>query len=123
IGSVRFRAGTIELDATFTWKVRVGDVTRRTPVPLATSNPQLSAPMTGAVAQTLTLDVSNQQPQAVAAPVSVRVLCRNEAGLPVQLAARDVRERLGPATSVSVTVRFRSLCPDYVVAAQGTPAR
>jgi len=118
IGQVRWRAGTLEADATITWNVKA----RRTAAPsdpgrLDADEFVLSPPLAGRVAQTLAFDVTNPHGGPRFGPLATRVLCLNEASRPVLLVARDVQHRrLRSGASTPVTVDMVELCPSYLVA-------
>jgi hypothetical protein len=123
LGSVHFRTGTLDVDASIAWRVTATGATARDAVALPTSNDVLSAPRAGRVVQLLTLDVTNPGTRAVEAP-TVNVLCVDEAGQPVLLASRSLpKKRISASKAASVSVAFSELCPSYVVAAQAVSAR
>jgi hypothetical protein len=125
IGRLRFRPGTLEPGASFTWRVdaRRTDVDED-PVRLVASDFELSSAMTGKVAQTLELTVTNPHDTARFGPLPLQVLCVNEAGRPALGYALEVgRRRLDAQKSVQVTVAMRYLCPSYLVGVASRASR
>ncbi len=125
IGQVAFRATTLAPDATFTWMVRTRAATSTgDPSRLAISNLALSPPKTGAVAQALTFDATNSTAKTINGPLTVQVVCLNEAGRPAVATSNTVdRAKVRAGSAVPLTMKFTELCPSYVVAARGTPDR
>jgi hypothetical protein len=79
----------------------------------------LSPPLSGDVAQTLAMSVSNPQPRAVRGAYRVMVTCFNEARLPVRATTKTVagKRKLAPGEAIPLTVPLTSLCPSYLVGA------
>ena len=124
LGSVQFRSKSIHFDDTFRFDVKTGRVRSRDPVGLATGSFVLSPPGTGAVAQTLDLVVTNDTSSTVRGRIDLRVVCLDEAGTPSTAASGKVAHAaVAPGATTPASVGFTSLCPVYVVAAQGRPAR
>lgn len=127
IGEVVFRAAAFgpgappgpDAAATITWKVKWGRVPGALdPLALAVGAFELSPPRSGAVVQTLDLDVTNPNDRLVRGTVDVTVLCLNEARQPVLVSGAELDDtKLRPGASVRATVEFRELCPSYVAAA------
>jgi hypothetical protein len=81
----------------------------------------LSPPLTGDVAQTLDVTVTNGTSAWTARARAIAVVCFGESGLPSTFAkARVASRRIRPGDSTPATVRLRSLCPTYLVAARTT---
>lgn len=125
VGHVAFRAKTLAADAEITWKVGTRPATSTgDPSRLAVGNLALSAATSGAVAQTLSFDATNSTATTIKGPLTVQIVCLNEAGRPAVEASSTVdRSKVRAGATVPVTVKFSELCPNYVVAARGTPDR
>jgi hypothetical protein len=79
----------------------------------------LSAPLEGAVAQTLGAQLVNTGARALRGPVRVTVMCFDEARRPVVATTKVLRARkLAPGQSVHTTVPLATLCPTYLVGAR-----
>jgi hypothetical protein len=79
----------------------------------------LSAPQTGAVAQTLEATLTNPTASWTARKPAAAVMCFGESGAPATITtARAPIHRLAPGKSVTMTVDLPSLCPSYLVAAR-----
>lgn len=86
---------------------------------LAVGGFQLSAPLTGPVAQHLGVSVTNPGTRAVRGPLRITVMCFDEAARPVTVASTRVRRAtLAAGKSVHASVPLTSLCPTYQVGAQ-----
>jgi hypothetical protein len=86
---------------------------------LAVGDFQLSAPLTGRVAQRLDLTVTNSGNRAVRGPLTVTVMCFGESARPVTVATVAVKRlRLAASRSVPASVPLTSLCPTYQVGAR-----
>ena len=86
---------------------------------LTVGNLQLSAPLTGRVAQYLDVTVTNPGTRAVRGPLRITVMCFDEAAKPVTVASTRVRRaKLAAGKSVHASVPLTSLCPTYQVGAQ-----
>ena len=86
---------------------------------LAVGGFQLSAPLTGPVAQRLDVSVTNPGTRAVRGPLRITVMCFDEAAKPVTVASTRVRRaKLAAGKSVHASVPLTSLCPTYQVGAQ-----
>jgi hypothetical protein len=125
VGQVRWRAGTLEADATVTWKVTVRRIASGAdPARLDAGHFVLSPPLVGSTAQTLTFDATNPHDASRFGPLEARVLCLNEASRPVLLVAVDMEYgRLPSGSSTPVIVPMRELCPSYLVAAAAALGR
>ncbi|MET0920533.1 MAG: hypothetical protein ABWY77_04985 [Acidimicrobiia bacterium] len=124
IGQAAFRARSLAADATFAWKVATKRVASGTtssdPSRLTLGNFVLSPAAVGSVAQTLAFDATNSSTKTIAGPLTVNVVCLNEAGKPAVATTTKVdRAKVRAGATVPITVKFRELCPNYVVAARG----
>jgi hypothetical protein len=78
-----------------------------------------SSPMVGGVAQTLTVETRNAGRRKIRGPITVIVVCFNQANHPVQSeSAKDSKAGLPAGGSWSHTFGFSSLCPAYLVGAR-----
>jgi hypothetical protein len=122
LASVKFRAKAVAPNATITAKVRSTPVSAsRAKRVLAVGGLVLSAPMTGAVAQTMGATVTNGTSSWTAAVPQVAVMCFGEASTPTTFAsARASSRHIRPGATASATVPLTSLCPTYLVAARAS---
>lgn len=122
LASVRFRAKSLSPGARIAVKVRSTPVAaRRAQRVLSVGDLALSAPMTGAVAQTLAARVTNPTSSWNAHRPQVAVVCFGEASDPSTFTAAPVSvRRLAPGKSATVSVPLTSLCPTYLVAARAS---
>ena len=120
LAAVKFRAKSVAPNATITVKVRSRSASAsRAERVLSVGDLVLSAPMTGAVAQTMRSTVTNATTTWNALLPEVAVVCFGEASTPATFAsARGSTRRLAPGKSASATVPLTSLCPTYLVAAR-----
>jgi hypothetical protein len=120
LASVKFSAKAVAPDATITAKVRSTPVSAvRAKRVLSVGELVLSAPMTGAVAQTMRATVANAATHWTARVPEVAVVCFGEASTPSTFAAAPASvRRIRPGRSASATVPLTSLCPTYLVAAR-----
>jgi hypothetical protein len=118
--SVKFRGKTLAADTKITAKVRSTPVsTSRAQRVLSVGALVLSAPMTGAVAQTMQATLTNGTTSWTAQLPEVAVMCFGEAGTPTTLTSvRATARRVLPSTTAPATVPLASLCPSYLVAAR-----
>ena len=120
LAAVKFRATSVAPNATITVKVRSTPVSAsRAARVLSVGDLVLSAPMTGAVAQTMRATVSNATTNWTAKLPEVAVVCFGEASTPSTFAsARASTRRIAAGKDASATVPLTSLCPTYLVAAR-----
>jgi hypothetical protein len=120
--SVTFRKKQLTPDATITTKVRSTPVsTARAARVLSVGDLALSAPASGAVAQTLRATLTNTTDSWTAKVPDAAVMCFGEAGSPTTFAsARASTRRVAPGDSASASVPLTSLCPTYLVAARAS---
>jgi hypothetical protein len=125
IGAVDFRPRPISPDATLTFSVKSGRApSSAAPTALGIDGFALSSPQEGKVAQTLRVTLTNPNPRTVAGPIVVVVVCFGESSRPTVAAVTSMRKApLRPRASTHATVKLRSLCPAYLVAARGTSVR
>jgi hypothetical protein len=122
LASVKFRAKAVAPNTTITAKVRSTPVSAaRAKRVLSVSDLVLSAPMTGAVAQTMRATVTNATSDWTAPIPEVAVMCFGEASTPSTFAsARASARRIPAGRTASATVPLTSLCPTYLVAARAS---
>jgi hypothetical protein len=122
LAAVKFRAKAVAPNTTITAKVRSTPVSAsRAERVLSVSDLVLSAPMTGAVAQTMRATVTNATGHWTAAIPQVAVMCFGEASTPSTFAAaRASARRIRSGGTASATVPLTSLCPTYLVAARAS---
>jgi len=120
LAAVKFRAKAVVPNVTISVKVRSRSVSAsRAERVLSVGDLVLSAPMTGAVAQTMRATVTNASTNWTAKLPEVAVVCFGEASTPSTFAsARASTRRIGPGKEASATVPLTSLCPTYLVAAR-----
>ena len=120
--AVRFRGKALAADVTITAKVRSTPVSAsRAKQVLSVGSLVLSAPATGAVAQTMQATLTNATTSWTALLPETAVMCFGEAGTPTTFAsARASVRRVSPATTASASVPLTSLCPSYLVAARAS---
>jgi hypothetical protein len=88
---------------------------------LTVSDPVLSAPQTGTVAQTLGATVTNSTTNWTARGAKVAVMCFGEARDPTTVTTtRLVPAKLKPGKQVAISVPLTLLCPTYLVAARAS---
>jgi hypothetical protein len=122
LASVSFRRSSLTPEPTITVKVRSTAISaaraRRT---LSVSGLMLSAPTTGAVAQTMQATVANATSSWTALVPEVAVVCFGEASTPTTFAsARASVRRIAPGKTAPATVPLSTLCPSYLVAARAS---
>lgn len=122
LAAVKFPAKAPSPDSNLTFKVKSSSVpASRASRVLSVGDLVLSAPMTGAVAQTMRATVTNSSTNWTARAPEVAVVCFGEASTPSTFAsARASMRRIGPGKSASATVPLTSLCPTYLVAARAS---
>jgi hypothetical protein len=120
--SVRFRVKQLTPDVTFTTKVRSTPVsTARASRVLSVGDLALSAPQTGAVAQTMRASLTNTTTSWTAKLPDTAVMCFGEAGTPTTFAtARASARRIAPGKTTPASVPLATLCPTYLVAARAS---
>jgi len=120
--SVKFRANELTPDAKFTAKVRSTPVsTARASRILSVADLALSAPGTGAVAQTMRATLTNGSASWTAKLPEAAVMCFGEAGTPTTFtAARASARRVAPGKTTPASVPLATLCPTYLVAARAS---
>jgi hypothetical protein len=119
---IRFRKGDAPPDATLGYRVTSTPTRSPTdPRARAVGNFVLSAPLTGAVAQTLGVAVTNPSTKRTARAPQVAVMCLSEAQKPVTMTtARLAVKALAPGKTAPASVPLTTLCPTYLVAATST---
>ena len=126
LAALEFDADDVDPDSTLTYMVssgRAGSAAAGDGTALEIGSLALSAPLTGDVAQTLRLTVTNPTSRTIRGPIRVRVMCFGEARRPaVAVDSRIKRPKLAADADVSATVELRELCPSYLVAAKGRSA-
>jgi hypothetical protein len=122
LASVTFRKQTLTPGATITAKVRSTRVSAaRAKRVLSVGDLALSAPLTGAVAQTMRATVTNATTDWTARLPEVAVVCFGEAATPTTFAsARASMGRIKPGKTASASVPLSLLCPTYLVAARAS---
>ena len=81
----------------------------------------LSAPETGAVAQTMRATLTNPTTSWTAKLPETAVMCFGEAGTPTTFAtARASARRVAPGKTTPASVPLATLCPTYLVAARAS---
>ena len=122
LAAVKFRAKAIAPNATITVKLRSTPVSAsRAQRVLSVGDLALSAPMTGAVAQTMRATVTNGTTSWTARLPEVAVVCFGEASTPSTFSsARASTRRIAAGKEASASVALVSLCPTYLVAARAS---
>ncbi len=120
--SVTFRSKDLATAPTITARVRSTKVeTARAGRVLTVGDLVLSAPQTGAVAQTMRATLTNATTAWTARAPEAAVMCFGEAGTPTTFStARASSRRVAPGKAVSASVPLASLCPTYLVAARAS---
>lgn len=124
LAGVRFRAKalagnpnpqpTIKIKSAHASKARAQRV-------LSVGDLTLSAPQTGAVAQTMQATLTNATRAWKARRPEAAVMCFGEAANPTTFtAARASVRPIGPGASITATVPLATLCPTYLVAARAS---
>jgi hypothetical protein len=122
LASVKFHVDEARSDARITVTVRSTPVSAgRAARALSVGGLVLSAPQSGAVAQTMQATLTNGSSSWNARAPEAAIVCFGEAGRPSTFAkARATARRVAPGDSVPVTIPLTSLCPSYLVAARAT---
>jgi hypothetical protein len=125
IGAVDFGPRPVSPNATLTFTVKSGRApSSASPTALGVDGFVLSPPQDGKVAQTLGVTLTNPGSRTVAGPIDVVVVCFGESSRPTVATVTTMKKMtLRPSASRQATVKFRSLCPTYLVAARGTSVR
>jgi hypothetical protein len=125
IGAVDFAPRPISPNATLTFSVKSGRApSSDAPTALGVHGFTLSPPQDGKVAQKLGMTLTNPGSRTVAGPIDVVVVCFGESSRPtVAVLTTMKKSTLRPRASTQATVKLRSLCPAYLVAARGTSVR
>lgn len=120
LSSVTFRRKQLAPGATYTTKVRSTPVSSaRVARVLSVGDLALSAPATGAVAQTMRATLTNATESWTAKLPEAAVMCFGEASTPTTFAtARASARRIAPGKTASASVPLATLCPTYLVAAR-----
>jgi hypothetical protein len=122
LASVTFRKKSLTPGATIAAKVRSTPVSAaRAKRVVSVSDLVLSAPMTGAVAQTLGATVTNATTNWTARLPEMAVVCFGEASTPTSFATARLSVRtIAPGKTASATAPLSLLCPTYLVAARAS---
>jgi hypothetical protein len=122
LASVTYRKKSLVPGDTFAAKVRSTPLSAaRAKRVVSVGDLVLSAPMTGAVAQTMGATVTNATTNWTARLPEVAVVCFGEASTPTTFtSARASTRRIAPGKSASATVPLTLLCPTYLVAARAS---
>jgi hypothetical protein len=122
LASVTYRKKSLVTGATIAVKVRSTRVSAaRARRVVSVGDLVLSAPLTGAVAQTMGATVTNASTNWTARLPEVAVVCFGEASTPTTFAsARASTRRIAPGKSAPATVPLALLCPTYLVAARAS---
>jgi hypothetical protein len=124
LAMVKFRAKALEGNPNPQPRIKVTSTrvsNHRAGHVLAVSGVMLSAPQTGAVAQTMQATLTNATKHWKARRPRMAVMCFGEAANPTTFASARVSEkRVSPGESVTATVPLATLCPTYLVAARAS---
>jgi hypothetical protein len=116
-----YRKKSLVAGATITTKVRSTPVSAaRAQRVVSVGDLVRSAPMTGAVAQTMGATVTNATSNWTARLPEVAVVCFGEASTPTTFTSARLTRRIAPGKSASATVPLTLLCPTYLVAARAS---
>jgi hypothetical protein len=122
LASVTFRARKSALGAAITVNVRSTPVSMaRAAKVLSIGDLALSAPATGAVAQTMRATLTNRTHSWTARLPDTAVMCFGEASTPTTFtSARASARRITPGRAAPASVPLTALCPTYLVAARAS---
>ena len=125
IGAVDFRPRPIPSNAVVTFAVKSGRApSSDAPTALDVGQFVLSPPKEGKVAQTLDVTLTNPGARTVRGPIDVVVVCFGESSRPTVPALSTMpKAKVRSRASTRATVKLRSLCPTYLVAAHGASIR
>jgi hypothetical protein len=119
LAALHFARG-VAPNATMAYQVRSTRArTAVDPGALTVGNLQLSAPLTGAVAQKLTVTITNPSNRVVRGRIRIAVMCFDEARKPSTASTTVVNPgRLRPGAGTAASVPLTTLCPTYLVGAE-----